>query len=374
MKIKKLIYNVLRTTKYYISLNIMKTRNQLNVFFRLVKEKRHKIKKRPNTIQMPITFLCNFDCVMCGMHHMTGRKDFSTKEIETILLDEFFTNITSVGVNGGEPFLRKDLVECVETLVSKLPKLKKIYFISNGFFTDMILEKLEQIKEKCACANIEVFLSISVDGIDDMQDFHRGKKDAFKNAEKTIELILAKKDKYVDYIDVISTITKYNIYRIFEVETWAKEKGIDVAYNIATENVRIENQDRVDDFSLLGDKHARFLAQEFFYNQYRKTKKEKYYALFLFLKTGKRYAPCPCMYNEWITLTPDCQIGFCATHSKNLGSGLDYSAGELIANNMEYLNEIKNTYCNSCSHYIYRLNAEGLKIKLQDDLKNSFMR
>ena len=79
------------------------------------------------------------------------------------------------------------------------------------FLKMRILEKLEQIKEKCTCANIEVFLSISVDGIDDMQDFHRGKKDAFKNAEKTIELILAKKDKYVDYIDVISTITKYNI-------------------------------------------------------------------------------------------------------------------------------------------------------------------
>lgn len=330
------------------------------------------IRKYPLTIQLPITYLCNCDCVMCGMHHMISRKDFSANELKAILSDKLFSHVRGIGINGGEPFLKEDLVECCEAMLDVLSDLNEFNIISNGFFTEKILSKLAQIKEIAAGRNVKVNLSISVDGINDMQDLHRGRKNAFINADKTIRSILSCKDKYVDSLNVICTITKINISRINEVEAWAESLGIEVSYNIATVNVRIENENRLENFSVFSDEHSRMLAQEFFYTKYRTTGIEKYFGLYLFLKTGKRYADCPCMFNEWITLTPDTQIGFCATHSKNLGSALQESPYEIVQNNISYLKEIKKTYCNSCSHYMYSLNTEGLKLLYDEKMREIF--
>ena len=207
-----------------------------------------------------------------------------------------------------------------------------------------------------------------------MQDFHRGKKGAFENVERTIREIQKNQKEYVDFMNLTCTITKYNIDRINEVEVWAENMGVSVAYNIATVNVRIENEDRVENFSLMKDERARMLAMEFFHKKYMETAEEKYYVLYLYLRDGKRYADCPCMYNEWITLTPNAQMGFCATYSKELGSALEHSAYDIIQENMPHLKEIKTNYCEGCSHYTSMLNAEGYRLLREEMRKNYYMR
>ena len=338
------------------------------------KYRKREVLEYPLTIQLPITYLCNFDCVMCGMHHMTRYKDFTAEELGIILKDKLFSKVEAVGVNGGEPFLKPDILECFQNMIENLPALKNFYIISNGYFTERITKNLCEIKKICNSKGIKVNLSISIDGVNDMQDFHRGKKGAFENAERTISTIMENPSKYVDYINATCTITRYNIERINEVEVWAEKNGISVAYNIATVNVRIENEDRVEKFSLMNDEHARMLTMEFFHKKYMETGEEKYYILFLYLRDGKRYAECPCMFNEWITLTPNAQIGFCATHSKELGSALENSAYEVVQENMSYLQELKADYCEGCSHYTSMLNAEGYRLLREDMRKNFYMR
>ena len=343
---------------------------------RLIRRKARKkaVLEYPLTIQLPITYLCNFDCVMCGMHHMTRYKDFTADELDAILSDKLFSKVEAVGVNGGEPFLKPDILECFRKMIEQLPNLKNFYIISNGYFTERITRSLKEIKKMCEPKGIKVNISFSVDGIADMQDFHRGKKGAFEHIEKTIETIKSAQELYADFMNLTCTITKHNIERINEVEVWAEKTGVSVAYNIATVNVRIENEDRVNDFSLMADEHARMLAMEFFHKKYMETAEEKYYVLYLYLRDGKRYADCPCMYNEWITLTPNAQMGFCATHSKELGSALEKSAYEIIQENISHLDEIKKNYCNGCSHYTSMLNAEGYQILREEMRKNYYMR
>ena len=259
-------------------------------------------------------------------------------------------------------------------MIDSLPNLKNFYIISNGYFTERIIKNLLEIKKICEPRGICVNISFSIDGIEDMQDFHRGKKGAFEHVVRTLDEIQKNQKIYADHLNLTCTLTRHNIERINEVEVWAEERNIEVAYNIATINVRIENEDKWDDFSLMKDEHSKMLAMEFFYKKYIETANEKYYGLYLYLRDGKRYAECPCMYNEWVTLTPNGQIGFCATHSKELGSGLKHSAYEIIRNNLPYLNEIKRECCRGCSHYMGVLNAEGYRILREDMRKNYYMR
>lgn len=359
--------------------------NNIKYFFRkekkrlylfIQREKRFLRKKRmtiyPTTIQFPITYLCNFDCVMCGMRKLIHEKDMSLVNLEIVMKDPIFQRVTNVGINGGEPFLKGDLVEAISVMIENLPLLKSFYFITNGYLTEEILEKLSRIKSLCEEKNIKIYLSISVDGYGDMQDFHRGHQDAFLHAEETLKDILDSKQSYVDGLDIICTITKYNIERINEVEVWAEHLGVDVAYNIATVNARIANEDK--DFSVFSDEHARMLAEEFFYTKYRETKNEKYYAIYYLLKTKERVADCPCMWNEWLTLLPDGQIGFCATHSKILGSLLEKSGEQIVRQELKYHKEMKKKYCKNCSHYSYTLNKKGLKSMHEDFLTCNYLR
>lgn len=359
MKIKRL-YVQLRTKLYY----------WMRYLRFCLPERKQKMFEYPTTIQLPITYLCNFDCVMCGMHHLVNREHFSPEELDKILQDELYKKVNGVGINGGEPFLRDDLEECIEVIVKRLPTLKEFYFISNGYFTNKILSKLSSIKKICAENGIKVNVSISVDGIGDMQDFMRGREGAWKNAVATLEQIKENQKYYCDYLNVICTITKYNIYRIEEVEQWSKDFGVDVAYNVATENVRIDNFNKLDEFTIYNDEEARRMTAEFFYKKAKLENSVRYYAIYLFVKDGKRYASCDCARKGWVTLTPDSQLGYCATHSKNLGNALEQSSYQLFQDNTDYLQELSQEHCSKCSHYMYGLNYEGMRLYYKDKLRD----
>lgn len=354
--------NILRSTRHW-SL-YYKERLELLAKYcavSILPERKYDLCDKPSTIQMPITYKCNFDCIMCGMRNLAGKKDFTAEEIGIILKDKLFENIEYVGVNGGEPFLKDDLVECIKVMVDTLPKLKAFNIISNGYFTDTILDKLKQMKEISQTKGVKVNISFSVDGVGEMQDYMRGKKNAWVNVNNTINAIRKNQKIYCDYMNVISTITKKNVYNIEEVELWSKKMKIDVAYNIATPNIRIDNYEFIEDFTIFNDEKARMMAQEFFYKKFMTTKSRKYFALYYYIKTRKRYAPCPCKYNHWVTLTPNASIGYCATKSKELGNALKESAYDIFNNNLEYLKELVANNCDSCSHYMYTLTKEGHK-------------
>ena len=344
----------------------------LNILLRKQEENEAKY-LNPNAIQFPITYKCNFNCVMCGMNELVHKEHMSLEQIKKIIIDPLYLNVKMIGINGGEPFLRDDLYECINNIIHFLPNIEQFNIISNGFFTDKIIRDLLEIKKICE-GKVYINLSISIDGIGKVQDQHRGKKNAFYNAQKTIEIIKQDISKYVDNLDVICTVTKNNIWRINEVVAWAEKMGINVNYNIASMNKRINNYKKADDFLLQNDELTRYIAAEFFYGQYLQTQRESYFAIYLYLLTGKRYTLCPYCNNEWTTILPEGELAFCPTRSNSLGSGLEISPRRILKESKQYIEEIKEKYCECCSHYMYRLSSEGLRFLYEDRIKNSNMR
>lgn len=328
-----------RTLRYYIS-------------------KFKKTIQKPTVLQLPITYKCNFDCVMCGMKKMIAKNDFSPEELIKIIDDPLFSSVKSVGVNGGEPFIKNNLKEYITILVEKLPKLENIYIITNGYFTDKILQQLGIIKTICNKKNIKVNLSISVDGVNDIQDLMRGKTNSFGNAVNTFSKINENIDKYCDKLNVICTITKLNIQYINEVDVWAAKNDANIIYNIATIHKRIYNEDRFENFSIFTDEKARCLTSEFFYSKFLELKSERYFALYMYAKNNTRLSICQ-YQTEGVTVTPNGQLSFCATYSDEIGDVINSSAIKVFNNNLGHLNEIKANHCQTCSHYIESLNLRG---------------
>lgn len=332
------------------------------VFFRrLVKGRyaKHKDNTYPTTIQLPITYKCNFDCVMCGMQKLIHQPGFTPDELSIILKDNLYKNVSSVGVNGGEPFLLKNIDEYIEALFASLPKLKNVYVISNGYFTSAILEKSEKILEICHKHSAKFGLSISLDGYGQMQDIMRGRKGAFGHAVATCQEILNNRNRYCDSFGTICTVTKLNVYNLAEIDTFAAQHDIPINYNVATIHKRICNEEKYKDFSVFTDEHARLMAAEFFYEKFLQTKKECYYGLYYIVNNGERISSCEAK-TDVVTVTPDGSLSYCATHSNIIGSAYSKSSEKLFFDekNLSYRKKMQSEYCKSCSHYSGRMELE----------------
>lgn len=316
-----------------------------------------KNKKYPKVIQLPITYMCNSKCIMCNIPNMDSTNEITPQELEEILKDPIFKKVTSVGINGGEPFLKKDIEKFVEKVLL-LPNIKSLNIITNGFLTSIILEKTRIIYEMCKKKNISFHISFSLDGVGKVHDEIRGVPGAFEKTVKTIDEIYENKHMYCDSIDVGCTITKQNVDYLIQLDEYAKIKGYDIKYRLAIPNKRIDSISKLGDFSVFFDTRKKQTAKEFFQMQIYKSKeisdKYKYWAIYKFLseKKPKRYLGCSWKENG-ITLDSKGDIYYCAVESKKLGNIRNERTGEKIffsKENLEYRKFIIDNKCNQCIH------------------------
>lgn len=166
-------------------------------------------------------------------------------------------------------------------------------------------------------------------------------------------MIQEDKKKYCDELNVICTISKVNAFNLNEIDEFARVEKWNITYNIATEHERLNNHNKMELFDLFSNQKAKMVAQEFLYKKFVQTKSEYYYALFVYLKSDGKIRVCSCPYlKSGITITPEGDICFCATHSKTIGNVRTDDIYEVYFGNEEYNEEIKEKYCKSCSHYM----------------------
>lgn len=250
------------------------------------------------------------------------------------------------------------MIEIVQLLIAQMPRLGGIAIISNGFFTDIIFEKMEKIKAICEQHRVRVTLSISVDAIGEQQDFHRGCRGAWEHAQETLQKLHKEREKYYDEVGIICTITKENVYNLFQIDAWAKKNQYNISYNMATINKRIQNEEKFDEFSILTDKHAKMCAREFFFSKFLETGEEKYFGLFYYLCEEERIAPCE-FKEKGVTITPNGELSFCATFSDEVGSAVESDANIVFKKNLKYRRSMCKGHCKKCSHYMYSLSCKG---------------
>lgn len=312
-------------------------------------------KKYPKVIQLPITYNCNSKCVMCNIWKMKKGNEAKVDEFERFMSDRIFKNVESVGVNGGEPSLVKNLPEYISKILN-LPKIKNVNIISNGFVAEHFFTSLKTIYSMCKQADVNFHLSFSLDGKGSVHDLVRGVPRAFTRATETIDRILADQSKYCDSLDVGCTVTKQNIDNLVELDTYAVSKGYNMKYRLGIENKRIESHLIKDSFSVL-EGEWRKKAQEFFHWKLCKAEaiheKFKYFAIYMHLVGKAKKRLLGCMWKEnGITLDARGNLYYCAVASDCIGSLREGSGEKIFFNtkNIEYRKKILANNCDNCIH------------------------
>jgi len=152
--------------------------------------------------EFDITFKCNFSCKHCSVARLdesTARRELEIKDYEKIVKEAMKLGATSFGLEGGEPFVKKDWDKIIEIC---RPKHNHIIISTNGFLFD------EEKAERCAELGVDT-INFSLDnGIPDLHDLFRRKKGSYERFMKAIDLCKRYKIK-----PIINTVVhKNNLY------------------------------------------------------------------------------------------------------------------------------------------------------------------
>lgn len=316
-----------------------------------------QIRIKPETLQFPITGKCNSKCTTCNIWKQKETQDVDIEGLRKVVRDKYLSKIRNVGINGGEPFLHKNFLDVIECIL-ELPKIKRIYLISNGILTNKILEQLEKAHELTQKKGVKILLTLSLDGKDDVYTSVRGIPNGDQRVILTLESIKADMTRYCESLTIGTTISLRNVMYLSQIDDVSHKLDIPVNYHIAVPNRRIYTEDDYSRYSIFEDERSRLVAMEFFYGLFKRQKNIKtqllYFQNYIFIKNYGKKRLSACSYKKQdITIDERLNVYFCAKESKLLGNALDNSIDKILHSKEAKQEErrIRGT-CNSCGHYI----------------------
>ena len=131
--------------------------------------------KHPYKLNFAITYRCQSRCETCSIWKQKPGKELTLDEIsEFAKKNDYFK---WVGLTGGEPFLRSDIVEIVDAFKSYSKGLYMVAMPTNSLSNpEMIASKVEQMLES---GMPRVIMTLSLDGYRELHDKIRGTKGNF---------------------------------------------------------------------------------------------------------------------------------------------------------------------------------------------------
>lgn len=189
-----------------------------------------------------ITNRCNSKCTNCSIWKEARKeKEMTIEEIEKLFSIKELRGLTELGISGGEPFLRNDLVEVLEAIFKINNNIEKIYLTTNASMKKNVKKVCKLLEEK----NKKLCLGISIDGDREINQIIRG-VDSYNNA---IELIKEIKENYptVD-VQISFTICKRNCkrYILEHIKKIAKQLDCDYSFRIAEISEQYYRNTKVD--------------------------------------------------------------------------------------------------------------------------------
>lgn len=165
---------------------------------------------------------CNFRCKMCpqwnrGMYE--EEKEYCGRDEMKRIVDQMQRlGIKNLGISGGEPMLRKDLLFQVLSYANQ----KGIYthFGSNGWLiTEEVIKKYDAIGGG--------HISMSLDGIGERHDDIRGIKGAYQKVISVLEMYKKIKPKHV-MLKINTVMSDRNLNQILDIVNLAERYGASI--------------------------------------------------------------------------------------------------------------------------------------------------
>jgi len=288
---------------------------------------------------------------MCNIWKNNITNEITPEQIKKALSSPSFSTAKHLGISGGEPTLRRDLVECVRAITEALPSLKTLSITSHGYHTNRwsrFLPEILNITEQC---NVAFSLNISIDGHSSKHDAIRGIEGAFSRADATIDLAHTLGVK----TQLQYTISDMNAYSMQMALDYAKSKNTEIIFRIATRIERLYNEDRSVVF--VSEEQKSFIADFFsssqLIGQTRSLSRKLYYHEMQSWLTGKtEQRSMPCYFKkQGLLLTSKLAVYPCSVANKPISANLLESEFSISPKELVTARDaVSKEHCSTCIH------------------------
>jgi MoaA/NifB/PqqE/SkfB family radical SAM enzyme len=310
--------------------------------------------------------MCNSKCLTCNIWDFYNH--YPEKIKEEIKLDEFEKTIDKIRENvlwltlgGGEPTLRKDFSEFVEISSNYCKNLGLISVPTNGLNPKLIERQFKDAIDKCN-EKIDLFATVSIDGLGKLNDEIRGIESSLKKSTKTLEKLKKLEEKCENFhVGVQTTISKFNVRKVKDLFCFFSGRDIPVFFTFAVNGDVYRN--RGLNVSPKGNKKL-FEILDFIENNIEgkdlKSFLSKIYLKlskkFFLQKKGETVVPCYASYSS-LTINAFMDVRACDPYSSVIGN--------LRENNYNILNILKSKRCKEIRERINNKKCPGCWISCE---------
>ena len=143
----------------------------------------------PRALCLYVTYRCNMRCQMCGIWRLPPAErsgEWTSEQLDAMLRDKLFSRIEFTNLNGGEPNLRRDLVDVAEVVLDRLPRLRNLTLNTNGTPPDRCVANCAAILSSCRSRGVRFGVSVSLHRLGAAYDEVAGVRGAFDRVETTL--------------------------------------------------------------------------------------------------------------------------------------------------------------------------------------------
>lgn len=173
----------------------------------------------PHAGHFILTFRCNLKCQGCGSWQVKEHADLDAKQWRQVFAQ--LKHLDLVKVLGGEPFVRKDIVEILLSIREEVDPYV-LQLTTNGMLTKRVIDALDAI----AWPGLQ--LRISVDGLEATHDRMRGVEGSWKLVDKTVQQVAALKSRYGFKFGINFAITDDSLGELDAMVAYAESVGADL--------------------------------------------------------------------------------------------------------------------------------------------------
>ncbi len=310
---------------------------------------------RPTVLIYNCTFVCDARCTMCNNWTRGNRKqDMTLEQLDGVMAKPFWSAVENLNISGGEPTTRNDLPEMVELFQRRLPRLRKIGINTTGLTPNRAIPMLTRIVKFCAEHDLLISLRVSLDGIGDVHNKVRDVKRGFDKACQTIEAMQALAEDHDNFqFGIASTIFATNLEDANNILGWAREKKLDVVFNMLRLTDNMLGNRNLEEKIGFGQREEDYM-RHFFLDRVKEESVLSGQA-FMYLHYAdmiangyQRTMPCP-FKSQGLLLNPNGALFYCE-HSKELGNVLyeDAAAIYFKAENLAHRATFEDGICKTC--------------------------
>ena len=179
-----------------------------------------------------VTNRCNSRCTMCNIWRSgITERETTVQDFRKLFSKAEFRELEDLNISGGEPLIRKDIIEVIDAIIENMPKLHMFFLSTNGTNPKKARDVFKKFSKKIK----DVYLCVSIEGDREINKIVRG-IDSYDSALETIKLC---REAVSDIHSIISmTLTPQNCNKksLMHIKRIAEETGSTYSFRTAWKN------------------------------------------------------------------------------------------------------------------------------------------